>query len=100
MIINDFMQIPHLFSFYSASILPLPYLYIVSTCRLSYLNGKRIVRDKRPNSIVTAGFWDAGSLKRAKFSREFMGFLTVKSREGATFVINSLENFKERRLKD
>jgi len=93
------VEILPLFCLYSPSILPLPYLYIISTCRLSYLNGKRIVRDKRPNSIATAGFWDAGSLKRAKFSREFMGFLTVKSREGATFVINSLENFKERRLK-
>ena len=85
--------------FYFTSIYPLLFLYITSTYRLSYLNGKRIVRDKRLNSIVTAGFWDAGSLKCVKFSREFMGFLTVKSREGATFVINSLENSKERRLK-
>ena len=84
---------------YFTSTFLLLFLYITSTYRLSYLNGKRIVRDKRPNSIATAGFWDAGSLKRAKFSREFMGFLTVKSREGATFVVNSLENFKERRLK-
>jgi len=93
------MQILLLFSFYFASILPLPCLYLASTCHLPYLNRNRIVRNKRPNSIATAGFWDAGSLKRAKFSREFMGFLTVKSREGATFMVNSLENFKERRLK-
>ena len=92
------MQISPLFSIYFASILPLPCLYLASTCHLSYLNRNRIVRNKRPNSIATAGFWDVGSLMCAKFSREFMGFLTVKSREGATFVVNSLENFKERWL--
>lgn len=84
MCINDLVEILSLFCLYSPSILPLPYIYISSTYRLSYLNGKRIVRNKRPNSIATAGFWDAGSLMCAKFSREFMGFLTVKSREGAT----------------
>ena len=92
------MQILPLFSLYFASILPLPCLYLASTYHLSYLNRNKIVRNKRPNSIATAGFWDVGSLMCAKFSREFMGFLTVKSREGATFVVNSLENFKERWL--
>lgn len=81
----------HLFCLYLASTL-------ASTCHLPYLNSNRIVRNKLPNSIATAGFWDVGSLMCAKFSREFIGFLTVKSREGATFVVNSLENFKERWL--
>ena len=62
------------------------------------LDSSQIAKDKRPNSIATAGFGDVGSLMCAKFSREFIGFLTVKSREGATFVVNSLENFKERWL--
>lgn len=83
---------------YFPSTLHLFCLYLASTYHLSYLNRNGIVRNKRPNSIATAGFWDVGSLMCAKFSREFMGFLTVKSREGATFVINSLENFKERWL--
>ena len=87
------------FHLYFHSTLHLFYLYLASTCHLPCLNRNRIVRNNRLNSIVTAGFWDAGSLERAKFSREFMGFLTVKSREGATFMVNSLENFKERRLK-
>lgn len=83
---------------YFPSTLHLFCLYLASTCHLPYLNSNRIVRNKRPNSIATAGFWDVGNLMCAKFSREFIGFLTVKSREGATFVVNSLENFKERWL--
>ena len=34
----------------------------------------------------------------AKFSREFAGLLTAKSKKGAALAANSLENFKERRL--
>ena len=86
------------FHLYFPSTLPLSCLYLASTCHLPYLNSNRIVRNKRPNSIATAGFWDVGSLMCAKFSREFTGFPTVKSREGATFVVNSLVNFKERWL--
>ena len=83
------------FHLYFSSILPLLCLYIMSVS----LDSSQIARNKRSNSIATAGFWDVGSLMCAKFSREFMCFLTVKSREGATFMVNSLENFKERRLK-
>ena len=70
----------HLFYLYVSSTLPLLCLYIMSVS----LDSSQIAKDKRPNSIATAGFWDAGSLKCVKFSREFIGFLTVKFREGAT----------------
>lgn len=88
----------YIFHLYFPSTLHLFCLYLASTCHLPYLNSNRIVRNKRPNSIATAGFGDVGNLMCAKFSREFIGFLTVKSREGATFVVNSLENSKERWL--
>ena len=87
-----------IFHLYFPSTLHLFFLYLASTCHLPYLNSNRIVRNKCPTPIATAGFGDVGSLMCAKFSREFIGFLTVKSREGATFVINSLENSKERWL--
>lgn len=87
-----------IFHLYFPSTFHLFCLYLASTCHLPYLNRNRIVRNKLPNSIATAGFWDVGSLMCAKFSREFVGLLAVKSREDATFVVNSLENFKERWL--
>ena len=62
------------------------------------LDSSQIAKDKRSNSIATACFRDIGSLIAAKFSREFTGLLTAKSKKGAVLAINSLENFKERRL--
>jgi len=62
------------------------------------LDSSLIARNKRSNSIATAGFLDVGSLMAAKFSREFVGLLTAKSEKGAALAVNSLENFKERRL--
>lgn len=83
---------------YFPSTLHLFCIYFASTSYLPHLNSNRIVRNKRPNSIATTGFLDIGSLIAAEFSREFAGLLTAKSKKGATFVMNSLENFKERRL--
>jgi len=48
------------------------------------LDRSQIARNKRPNSIATAGFWDVGNLMCAKFSREFVGLLTAKSKKGVT----------------
>lgn len=72
------------FHLYYPSTLHLFYLYLASTCHLPCLNRNRIVRDKRSNSIATADFRDIGSLIAAKFSREFTGLLTAKSKKGAT----------------
>ena len=69
---------------YFPSTLHLFCLYLASTCHLPYLNCNRIVRNKRPNSIATACFRDIGSFMAAKFSREFAGLLTAKSKKGAT----------------
>ena len=66
---------------YFPSTLHLFCLYLASTCHLPYLNSNRIVRNKRPNSIATAGFREARSLKCVKFSREFTGVLTAKSKK-------------------
>ena len=72
------------FHLYFPSTLHLFCLYLASTCHLSYLNRNRIVRNKRSNSIATACFRDIGSFMAAKFSREFAGLLTAKSKKGAT----------------
>lgn len=87
-----------IFHIYFSSTLHLFCLYLASTCHLPYLNSNRIVRNKRSHFIATACFWNIGNLIVAKFSREFAGLLTAKSKKGATQVINSLENFKERWL--
>ena len=65
-----------IFYLYVSSTLPLLCLYIMSVS----LDSSQIAKDKRSNSIATADFRDIGSLIVAKFSREFIGFLTVKSR--------------------
>ena len=62
------------------------------------LDDGRIARNRRSHFIATACFWNIGSLIVAKFSREFTGLLAAKSKKGATLVVNSLENFTERRL--
>jgi len=48
------------------------------------LDSSLIAKDKRSNSIATACFRDIGSLIAAKFSREFTGLLTAKSKKDAT----------------
>ena len=48
------------------------------------MDSSQIAKDKRPNSIATVCFRDIGSFMVAKFSREFMGLLTAKSKKGAT----------------
>lgn len=73
-------EILNLFYLYFSSILPLLCLYIMSVS----LDSSQIAKDKRSNSIATAGFLDIGSLMAAKFSREFTGLLTAKSKKGAT----------------
>ena len=78
--IINLYKILHLFYLYFSSTLPLLCLYIMSVS----LDGSQIAKDKRSNSIATACFQDIGSLMAAKFSREFAGLLTAKSKKGAT----------------
>ena len=73
-----------IFHLYFSSTLHLFCLYLASTRHLPYLNSNRIVRNKCPTPIATACFWNIGSLIVAKFSREFAGLLTAKSKKGAT----------------
>ena len=74
----------YIFHLYFPSTLHLFCLYLASTCHLPYLNRNRIARNKRSNSIATACFRDIGSLMAVKFSREFTGLLTAKSKKSTT----------------
>jgi len=73
-------EILYLFFLYFSSTLPLLCLYTTSVS----MDSSQIAKDKRSNSIATACFRDIGSLMAAKFSREFTGLLTAKSKKGAT----------------
>jgi len=72
-------EILHLFYLYFSSTLPLLCFYITSVS----LDSSLITKDKRSNFIAIACFQDIGSLIAAKFSREFTGLLTAKSKKGA-----------------